>query len=371
MKKFMLAVLLLATTLLSFGQTSEPVRIKNQEIVDLLNMSAEFNGGLTIEDLNHPWMLQVGQTATFQLRDGSKLQFVAQKGDNFWVLGKRALKYQQENPGNPIVAPDTTPVKEEGNAGVSPVITEEKSGLAPIWWFLIVATLAVLFSWLIFGRKKTKKEKPAEQVSATQEFLPLVPGGVSDAQGPAYMQQVAARKRLTIVGPTENVLLSTKEGKKIKMDFVGCQDEREFKDEPFRRALAIRNQGDTPQYAYYQQVCGNDATILNPDDITVVVCENQPQELIQANQQAGTPMQPATQQSQEQVKAEQSVLPLTGSSIMDVLKDATEKVMEKDNGKLVFTAPGVHLEVEFSKSILVASNGQTKELAQPAHQQQS
>lgn len=366
MKKMIICVLLFATAILSFGQTSESVKIKNQEIVDLLNMSAEFNGGLTIEDLNHPWMLKVGQTATYQLQDGSKLQFVAEKGDNFWNLGKKALRYQMENPNNPIVDPNKKPVlnptdPDENNAGVPPVIQKTWFDKNYPWLFPLLLILACCVMYLLFyKKKKVKAEQQQSEEIPTVQLAPVVPGGVSDANAPRHMQETFDRVQNLFrpEGETEKGIANTVEGKEVQVTYAnGLTRKEPLKNKECFRRKAIPLAGQEGSYhGYFIQPCGNDFGVVNDQDIIWTPLPISA-ELQQANQQILTSV---TQQSQEAAKAEQSVLPLTGSSIMDVLKDTASKMMEKDSGKLSFKTKEVTFEVEFSKGILAPSNGQQK-----------
>lgn len=355
MKSFFLALCAMLTILLSNAQQGiqNPKEPTPQEIYNLLNMSAEFNGGLTIKDLDHPWMLQVGQTVTYQLQDGHKLQFVAEKGDNFWNLGKKALKYQTEHPENPIVKPDLVPQPTtEEEKVVPPVAAESKSNDFPWWGWIIVAVAVAVLIWAALDdakRRKARKEKEHKQ----PVLVPLVDGGVNDAQAPAYMQSVARRKNYTITGPTESILLTTI--RPITMDYYGgITQPEEFTNEPFFQAPARRNDNGQACFARFRQTCGNDGTVLNESDIIVTRITDQSPEIRQANAAVGTPI-PATAQ---EVMLQQMTQPV--STIMKAAALAEEHIAAGNTVVYKLTNKSLELKIDAKEVLNLNSSSNHK-----------
>lgn len=349
----MLAVLLLATAL-TFGQQGmqNPVKkYSNQEIVNILNMSAELNGGFTIQDLDHPWMLLVGQSATYKLQDGSKIAFIAKQGDNYWTLGKQALAYQDANPGNPIVSQNEDILPKEESAVIPPVTG--KNNFNYFWWFPVIVGLAILFSYLFFGRKKTKKEKVAEQT-----FTNLVQEGITDANAPAYMREVASRMgpNVRIVGPVIKGRLTTTSP--MEVSYVEGTKMESFENEPFFRALAEVDGGD-PTYLYFRQICGNDAKAgriqMGGDNIIFTPDPVQTPELQTANQQV---LQPQTEI--QETKTDQPVI-MDSTAMLNMLGNAVKSVSGKENGKVTFEAGNVKFYLEFHKETILPTNGVVKD----------
>jgi hypothetical protein len=332
MKKMIICVLLFATAFLSYGQMNPtPVNENptNQQIVDLLNMSLNANGAYTIEDINNG-NLHVGDPFVFVRKSGLNVVFTTGLGDNPWTMGKKVLKFQNDNPNDPIVNSDQTkPVVPEE------VIQEKKdpsfftnSRDGRPWWILWIALGIVLFLFIFSLIKKAIKTKKEKAVKAEEQpaLIPLVADGVSDAQAPAYMQSVARRKNYTITGPTERILLTTV--RPITMDYYGgVTRPEEFVNEPFYRAAARNNTTGQPCFAYFRQTCGNDGTVLSESDIVVTPITEQSPAIRQANASVGTPMQPvaAQQQSVQPVVAESSFMKL--ARIVDESLQAGEEVL--------------------------------------------
>ncbi len=335
MKSFFLALCAMLTILLSNAQQGiqNPKEPTPQEIYNLLNMSAEFNGGLTIKDLDHPWMLQVGQTVTYQLQDGHKLQFVAEKGDNFWNLGKKALKYQTEHPENPIVKPDLVPQPTtEEEKVVPPVVDNNKSGGIPWWLWLIGVVLLLGFGNAIFKALEAKrKAKEAAQKKLTDLRQP-----VTDTEAPAYMREVAQRvgPNVRIVGPVVKGRLTTKVP--MEVSYREGTKMESFTNEPFYRALAEVDGAD-PIYLYFRQICGNDAKAgriqMGGEGVVFVPDPVQTPELQTANQQVMQPVTEITEVKTEKVAVQHTTTLMKAAALAEEHINAGNEVVLKVTNK--------------------------------------
>ena len=354
------------TILMSFGQQGiqNPKEPTPQEIYNLLNMSAEFNGGLTIADLDHPWMLQVNQTVTYKLKDGSRLQFIAEKGDNFWNLGKKALKYQQENPGNPIVKPDVvpTPDSEEKTGATVPVEVSEESK-ANFWWIVWVIGGALLL-WLIFDT--VKKVRNGQKKDKAEKQLTNLRQPVSDTEAPAYMREVAQRMgpNVRIVGPVVKGRLTTTTP--MEVSYREGTKMESFTNEPFYRALAEVDGAD-PTYLYFRQICGNDAKAgriqMGGEGVIFVPDPVQTPELQNANQEILQPVAETTE-----VKIEQSTVQYT-TTLMKAAALAEEHINAGNEVVLKVTNKTLQLNVT-AKEMLNLNLGSSNHKELPAVIQQ-
>lgn len=340
------------TILLSNAQQGiqNPKEPTPQEIYNLLNMSAEFNGGLTIKDLDHPWMLQVGQTVTYQLQDGHKLQFVAEKGDNFWNLGKKALKYQTEHPENPIVKPDLVPQPTtEEEKVVPPVVDNNKSGGIPWWLWLIAAVLLLGFANAILEAQKAKRNKKEASKDPVTSGNPMRRNGVTDEQAPAYMQEVVARQFNTPGLNVTNITRGRLSGENLEVYYSGQlrPERRTFQDFPAYRGQV--NINGEEQFVYFLQGCGNDVRMGNyfsGQNIRFI-----PEQVLQT-----APQQPAIAQP---------VSSPVESHFLKMAKIADEAQKEGGN-QVVFISRNGAVSLQINPEGLPASNGIAKELTSVA-----
>jgi hypothetical protein len=314
-------------------------------------MSAEFNGGLTIEDLNHPWMLLVGQTATYQLQNGAKLQFVAEKNDNFWKLGKKALKYQAEHPENPIIDPGTvTPADStKDEAAVVPgTISENNSGGIP-WWVWVVAGLVIL---IIYGAiRESKKQKAEAAKDPVTSGTPMRQGGINDEQAPAYALEVANRQFNRPGLSVQNITRGTISGENLEVYYAGQLDpkRRTFENVPGYRGEVSFGNDQQPEFVYFLQGCGNDVRMGNyfsGQNIRFT-----PEQVLQPAVQQPAVTQPAAEQP--------ATVPVVANmdAVVEMLKATNEKLLEKESGDFFFEIPGMQYSLKFSKGMIIpASN---------------
>lgn len=351
MKKIIICVLLLATAWAFGQQNPKPAKHTSQEIWKILALSLNANQAGSITDLN---TIYVGDNCKFQLKDGRVLAFIARKGDTYWWLGEAALEYQDTHPGNPIVAPgsedkngeqkEPTTVPIQGGSNLS---LDKVMGIV-----LAIVTIAALIFLLTLAEQKRKRK----QREASEKLIPLVRDGVSDRQAPEYMRQMGTRRNLTITGPTERGRLTTR--KPIEMAYVGTRRMETFENEPFFRARARKNDTNQEVYAYFRQVCGNDATVIGDDDV-IWILEAQSTELQEANLQAGTPTAERIRQSQDDTTA--VVKPVDAVALLELLKTAVEKTEAKDSAKVECEAPNFRFSLEFSKNMILPTNHVQKE----------
>jgi len=269
--KVVLSLMVLAfTASLAFSQANPtPVNENptNQQIVDLLNMSLNANGAYTIEDINNG-NLHVGDPFVFVRKSGLNVVFTTGLGDNPWTMGKKVLKFQNDNPNDPIVNSDQTkPVVPEE------VIQEKKdpsfftnSRDGRPWWLLWVA-LGITALLFIFGliKKviKNNKEKKEAAKNPVTSGIPMRRGGVNDRQAPAYAQQVAARQFNRPGLNVTNITRGRLSGENLEVYYGGqlTPSRRTFQNFlAYRGEVTVDGQ---QQFVYFLQGCGNDVRMGN------------------------------------------------------------------------------------------------------------
>lgn len=359
MKKI-ICVLLFATAFLTcFSQTNPDPKKKftNQQIVDILNLSAELNGAMDIYGLDNKTLL-VGDAVTYRLKNDSTISFTAKLADNYWVLGKQALEYQEANPGNPIVGPgkienlaDTTTSQD-----IAPIVNssnENKNGI-PWWvWLIVVGVLVLLF----FATSKEAKKKRKEKIEAAKDPVtsgaPMREGGITDEQAPAYAHEVAARQfnrpNLAVTNITRGRLSG--ENLEVYYNGVATPQRRTFNDFPaYRGEVTVDNE---QRFVYFLQGCGNDVRMGNyfsGQNITFI-----PEQVLQPTVQQTT----ATQ-----LASEQPTVPVVTNmdAVVEMLKATHEKLLEKESADFSFDISGMKYNLKFSKGIIIPPSNH----AQPA-----
>ncbi len=334
------------------GIQNPVVKPTNQQIVDILNMSAELNGAMDIYGLDHQTLL-VGDKVTYRLQNGETTSFTAELGDNYWVLGKKALIYQSMNPKNPIVGPGEIKVPADSTkkdeAVVPPVAAESKSGGIP-WWVWVIAALLVLgFGDAILKAQQAKRNKKEASKDPVTSGNPMRRNGVTDEQAPAYMQEVVARQFNTPGLSVTNITRGRLSGENLEVFYSGQlrPERRTFQDFPaYRGQVNINGQ---EQFVYFLQGCGNDVRMGNyfsGQNIRFV-----PEQVLQT-----APQQPAvTQPVTEPVE----------SHFLKMAKIADEAQKEGGN-QVVFISRNGAVSLQINPEGLPASNGIAKELTSVA-----
>jgi hypothetical protein len=241
----------------------------------------------------------VGDKVTYRLQNGESISFVAELGDNYWVLGKKALVYQNMNPKNPIVGPGEIkqPVSDskKDEAVVAPgAPNENKSGGIPWWVWVIAAVLLLGFGGAFVEAQQAKRNKKEAAKDPVTSGNPMRRNGVTDEQAPAYMQEVANRQFNRPGLNVTNITRGRLSGENLEVYYAGQlnPERRTFNDFPAYRGQVNINGHE--QFVYFLQGCGNDVRMGNyfsGQNIRFI-----PEEVLQTAPQQPAVIQPATTQ---------------------------------------------------------------------------
>jgi hypothetical protein len=337
MKKVILFCAFTCITFLAFSQ-----KFTNQQIVDILNKSMEVNkltNGVYDKDFIYP-----DKQLTFISMNGGQIVFPIKKGDNMWILGTEALKYQAAHPENPIINPSQGINDQQPAKGKNPNVdtVSAKTDWMLLWILLASVGVIAVAIWISRLVRKHKMEAKKDPVTSGPAMRP---GGITDENALAYATQVAGRQFNNPNLQVREVQRGMLSGENLEVFYAGnaTPQRRTFTNQPAYRGIVNLNGAD--QFVYFLQGCGNDVRMGN-----YFTGQN-----IQFNVDAAAPvLRPQPTTTTEQSTPAQETQP-----IMQMVKVMVEALKDKASGKMTITnVDGVKVEMFFSTGpISFSSNG--------------
>lgn len=244
-KVFFFFTVLFCVTMLTFGQ-----QMSNQEIVNTIAMSKEYNHQVVDPNLIYP-----GEILTFAFQDRTIISAVVESGDSQWSIIKDRLAKLVNEHGPVINYPDTIQPQLQLPVNSTPAEKDFLAFLSVIpWWVCLIAVLLIL--WAIVSEVKDKRN-----IDPVTAGTPQVPGGVTDQRVYQRMSDLAAQRypgaRIEIknirrgwLSGSGKVFYAEGKPKKINLKNVAA----------YAGEILVNGNEQT---IYFLQGCGNDARMGN------------------------------------------------------------------------------------------------------------